>query len=162
FPNDHRDDYIHAGWNSGLTAPLAMVPAKLQASYGRAIFKRVKRRLKSLLKRTSSNGEERDRTTAKPFAETHQTTFTLSLAELPVGTIAAVTNNVCVARLSDSECVAISRRCPHRGGDFSNGWIDNGRIVCPWHNLYFDPTTGASPCAALPPLRRFACEIIQD
>ena len=45
------------------------------------------------------------------------------------------------------------------GADLANGWVENGEIVCPWHNLHIDPDTGASACRSLPPLRRFSCEL---
>ena len=52
----------------------------------------------------------------------------------------------------------MSRFCPHAGADLADGFVDGGRIVCPWHNVPFDPDTGASPCPALKPLRRFAAD----
>lgn len=162
FPKDHSHEYVHAGWNSGLMKPFSLLPAKIQASYARSVLKRVKHRAVPLLKRLPPVKNKRQKTVDKPVAETHENIVDLSLAELPVGSIAAVSKSVCIARLSDNECVAISRRCPHRGADLSNGWIDNGELFCPWHNLNFNPISGASPCTSLPPLKRYACKIEND
>jgi nitrite reductase/ring-hydroxylating ferredoxin subunit/uncharacterized membrane protein len=32
---------------------------------------------------------------------------------------------------------AVGARCPHLGAPMCDGWIDRGRIVCPWHGSYF-------------------------
>ncbi|GAA1466485.1 aromatic ring-hydroxylating oxygenase subunit alpha [Microbacterium thalassium] len=37
--------------------------------------------------------------------------------------------------------------CPHRGSRLSQGWVENGDIVCPYHGWSFDPT-GA--CTRIP------------
>ncbi len=39
---------------------------------------------------------------------------------------------------------ALDNECPHRGGPLSEGMIENGKIVCPWHAWTFDPATGAA------------------
>jgi len=33
---------------------------------------------------------------------------------------------------------AISDQCPHAGGPLSGGFIENGRVTCPWHGWSFD------------------------
>jgi len=33
--------------------------------------------------------------------------------------------------------------CPHRGGPLSEGVIDGGAVVCPWHQSRFDLETGS-------------------
>ncbi|WP_231639710.1 Rieske 2Fe-2S domain-containing protein [Mycobacterium sp. Marseille-P9652] len=37
---------------------------------------------------------------------------------------------------------AVGEHCPHLGAPMSDGWIDRGRIVCPWHGSYFECYTG--------------------
>jgi nitrite reductase (NADH) small subunit len=32
--------------------------------------------------------------------------------------------------------------CPHEDGPLSEGWLEGGAVVCPWHGFDFDPTTG--------------------
>ena len=40
------------------------------------------------------------------------------------------------------EVVAVGERCPHSGAPMADGWIDRGRVVCPWHGSAFEPATG--------------------
>jgi len=37
---------------------------------------------------------------------------------------------------------ALEDRCPHAGGPLSQGSIENGLLVCPWHGREYDPLTG--------------------
>ncbi|NGF55628.1 Rieske 2Fe-2S domain-containing protein [Parapedobacter sp. SGR-10] len=37
---------------------------------------------------------------------------------------------------------ATSSRCPHAGADLSQGWCEEGRLVCPYHRHRFDLQTG--------------------
>lgn len=38
---------------------------------------------------------------------------------------------------TEGRVVAVGERCPHLGAPMSDGWIDRGRIVCPWHGSAF-------------------------
>lgn len=38
----------------------------------------------------------------------------------------------------DGTFFAISDQCPHAGGPLSEGWIEDGKVVCPWHGWCFD------------------------
>ena len=96
---------------------------------------------------------------SRPQAEPLPPDASLALADFPVGAIRAVSKNVCIARPEEHEFVAVSRYCPHTGGDLTGGWIDDGKIVCPLHSLTFDCTTGTSPCTSLRALRRFPCHV---
>ena len=33
--------------------------------------------------------------------------------------------------------------CPHEDGPLSEGWIESGAVICPWHGFDFDVATGA-------------------
>ncbi len=45
--------------------------------------------------------------------------------------------------LRDGEDVlAVGERCPHLGAPMSDGWIDRGWIVCPWHGSRFAAASG--------------------
>lgn len=55
----------------------------------------------------------------------------------------------------DGQVLAVSEHCPHLGAPMADGWIDRGRIVCPWHGSRFacgsgevlrGPATTALPC----------------
>ncbi len=64
---------------------------------------------------------------------------------------------MCVARLENHRVVAFSRYCPHEGADLAGGYLRDGCIVCPWHNLPFSLKSGASPCQSLSQLTIFNC-----
>jgi vanillate O-demethylase monooxygenase subunit len=51
-----------------------------------------------------------------------------------------------VFRIDGRITVALDR-CPHRGVLLSLGWIENCRLVCPYHGLHFD---AAGRCTAIP------------
>lgn len=166
FPRSHSHEYIHAAWNSGFLKPFARWPAKAQVSYARSTLKRVKYANMPLLRRLVLNRAARQRAPDRPvnsaIARSRESILSLPAAEVPIGSVKPISEAMCVARLSETECVLFSRRCPHRGADLSNGWIENREIFCPWHNLNFDLTSGASPCSSLPRLKRFTCEIQDD
>lgn len=41
------------------------------------------------------------------------------------------------------DVLAFGELCPHLGAPMSDGWVDRGRIVCPWHGSRFDCDSGA-------------------
>lgn len=49
----------------------------------------------------------------------------------------------CVANLGGTICV-LNGECPHEGGPLGEGHIEDGRVVCPWHEYAFDLRTGAA------------------
>lgn len=50
---------------------------------------------------------------------------------------------LCVAMIG-GKATAINNVCPHRGGPLAEGTIENGKVVCPWHQWEFDLATGVS------------------
>lgn len=53
-----------------------------------------------------------------------------------------------IALFRDGETVrAIDDRCPHRGASLSEGFLEQGKVYCPWHCFDFCLTTGASTVA---------------
>ncbi len=52
---------------------------------------------------------------------------------------------VCVVKLEDGQLFIVPDRCPHDGGLLSDGFIEDGRLVCSRHGWEFDPKTGACP-----------------
>lgn len=157
FPNLHHHSYIHSGWNDSVLKPLAHIPAMAQPSYARSFAERVRNRLFPTL-RPGEAAPKPPETIGTKVGEMIE----VPLADVPVGEIRGLTAALCVARLSETEVVALTRRCPHAGGDIANGWVDGDTVVCPWHNLPFDTASGRSPCGTLPALRRVACEIRGD
>ena len=158
FPNLHFHPYIHAGWHdSGLLRPIAQLPAMAQPSYVRSFAARLRNKAFPAMT-PAEPGARLPEAIGHPVGAA-EGMIEVPLAEVPVGTVRGVTPALCVARLSETEAVALTRRCPHAGGDLANGWVMEGTVVCPWHNLPFDAETGRSACTSLPALRRVACEI---
>jgi nitrite reductase (NADH) small subunit len=50
---------------------------------------------------------------------------------------------LCIANV-DGVIRALDNECPHRGGPLSEGMIEHGKLICPWHAWSFDPATGAA------------------
>lgn len=48
---------------------------------------------------------------------------------------------LCVVRMNGAVS-AMDNVCPHRGAPLSEGTIEEGRLVCPWHAWSFDLRTG--------------------
>jgi NAD(P)H-dependent nitrite reductase small subunit len=46
---------------------------------------------------------------------------------------------------------ATSDMCPHRGASLAEGFLDAGKVFCPWHCFDFNLTTGA--CEMVPSMR---------
>jgi 3-phenylpropionate/trans-cinnamate dioxygenase ferredoxin subunit len=46
---------------------------------------------------------------------------------------------------------AIENTCPHRGGPLSEGRVEAGEVICPWHGSRFNVKTGA---VVAPPSRQ--------
>ena len=58
--------------------------------------------------------------------------------EFPVGG-----KMLCVAMIGGKP-TAINNVCPHRGGPLAEGTIEDGKVVCPWHQWEFDLASGVS------------------
>lgn len=43
---------------------------------------------------------------------------------------------------NDGEVLAVGEQCPHLGAPMDDGWVDRGRIVCPWHGSRFACESG--------------------
>ena len=41
------------------------------------------------------------------------------------------------------DVLAVGAYCPHLGAPMSDGWVDRGRVVCPWHGSRFECRSGA-------------------
>ncbi|MBK6491147.1 MAG: phytanoyl-CoA dioxygenase family protein [Sphingomonadales bacterium] len=148
FPREHHHSYEYSGLAKGPFRPLATLPAILQPSFATSAFRRAVRRL------AGRSGRPVTSKTIGPVP----TVFADQLAD---GKIQPIDANNCVARLSDGSIVAFARRCPHEGADLANGFMSDGQIVCPWHNVPFDPVSGGSPCAALK-VRMKSCKTLED
>jgi nitrite reductase/ring-hydroxylating ferredoxin subunit len=145
FPHGHYDHYVHSSLAGGPFNWLAEVPASLAWSF-------FETRMLGAAKKFGLRKPERPRRNISQSRSEDaplggERTFALS--SLPENTLRQITEEVCVARIGTDKLVAFDRRCPHDGGDLALGTVTNGEITCPWHNLRFDPETGASACKAL-------------
>ncbi len=62
---------------------------------------------------------------------------------------------------NNGDVAAFGEFCPHLAAPMSDGWVDRGRLVCPWHGSRFDVCSGAvvrGPSAA--PLPRYQTRIV--
>lgn len=61
------------------------------------------------------------------------------------GLTSAQTDGVAVVVVGGQAAVTrvLADRCSHRGGPLSEGRLDDGCVVCPWHASRFDVATGA-------------------
>lgn len=78
-----------------------------------------------------------------------ETKFIFDSSDLPTGTIKPLSKKLCVARLDNQKVVAFSRYCPHEAADLAGGFLRDGQIFCPWHNLAFSLEDGSSRCQSL-------------
>ncbi len=61
---------------------------------------------------------------------------------------------------NNGDVAAFGEFCPHLAAPMSDGWVDRGRLVCPWHGSRFDICSGAGlrgPSAV--PLPRYETRI---
>ena len=40
------------------------------------------------------------------------------------------------------DVLAVGEYCPHLAAPMSDGWVDRGRVVCPWHGSRFECQSG--------------------
>jgi len=65
--------------------------------------------------------------------------------EIPVGHGAFVERDglpLAVFNAGDGRFYATGATCPHEDGPLSEGWLEGGTVVCPWHGFDFDLATG--------------------
>lgn len=57
----------------------------------------------------------------------------------------------------DGTFYAVNDLCPHRGASLGEGFLDGGRVLCPWHCFDFDLRTGR--CGIVPELKVSTYEV---
>lgn len=50
--------------------------------------------------------------------------------------------SIALVRQGERYC-ALDDTCPHAGGPLSQGTVEDGRLVCPWHGREYDLASGA-------------------
>lgn len=85
-----------------------------------------------------------------------------SVGEIPLGAgrLIVVAEQEIALFNFNGEYYAISDTCPHRGGSLAEGFLDGGKVFCPWHCFDFNLKTGE--CGAVPSLRVQTYEVKID
>lgn len=65
---------------------------------------------------------------------------------------------VCLVKLA-GRLHALEDRCPHQGKSLEGGWCEDGHLVCPWHQMRFDPVTGRNRFGMTGPLGVIPVEV---
>lgn len=141
--------YLNADWLDGLLAPLAGVRSRFCLTYLRyLLFWRLGYWLRQRLlpNRTTTGITSPSQSAEAPAFQGER------LPDLQIGEVRPLDASYAIARTSSGTFV-FSRYCPHEGADLTTGYLRNGRIHCPWHNLGIDLQTGASQCRSLARLR---------
>ncbi len=58
-----------------------------------------------------------------------------------LGEYTVESRQICLAN-DEGRLAAVDNVCPHRQGPLAEGWIENGRVLCPWHAWAFDLGSG--------------------
>ncbi|MFD1156376.1 Rieske (2Fe-2S) protein [Roseovarius aestuarii] len=151
FSNGHYHHYVHSALASGPFKMFARLPADLAWSYVGTRFgwigERLGRRARVAAKKQSNVSAKVNKLRAGKRS--------FRLSDLAEDSLYAITDDVCVARIGQSKVIAFDRKCPHGGSDLSLGTVTNGEVTCPWHNLRFEPKSGASACKSLSNLQMY-------
>lgn len=75
----------------------------------------------------------------------HPVAFAAEVADKPISV--TLLDEPLVVFRSNGRLVSARDVCPHRGAPLSQGWVDNGNIVCPYHGLAY----GSDGKQILPP-----------
>ncbi|QFS50343.1 Rieske 2Fe-2S domain-containing protein [Nostoc sphaeroides] len=164
----YKNDYIYSDPNDGLKARLAQSLVKISRRFRNRINSAIRGKenkqnyVLSLDKvsgfdDTSSAFPQPISVKIIPGTSVDETKLFLDSKDLAIGQIKPVSQKLCVARIDEHRIIAFSRNCPHEGADLASGYLRDGCVVCPWHNLPISLENGASPCQSLPKLTVFKC-----
>jgi pyruvate oxidase len=60
----------------------------------------------------------------------------------------------------DGQVYALHNDCPHRGGPLAEGWLEDGKLRCPWHGALIDPASGEATSPAQHPALCFKLRVV--
>lgn len=69
---------------------------------------------------------------------------------------------IAVFRPRSGEVFATQASCPHAGGPLADGFIGNGKVICPFHAYRFDLATGCADGNGCPPLATYPAGVTSD
>ncbi|MBI3903348.1 MAG: nitrite reductase small subunit NirD [Nitrosomonadales bacterium] len=58
--------------------------------------------------------------------------------------VKTATGEIALFRTLDDQVFALNNRCPHKGGQLSQGIVHGKRVTCPLHNWVIDLESGAA------------------
>ena len=68
---------------------------------------------------------------------------------------------ICIANINGSYS-AMDNVCLHRGGPIGQGFVKQGKVVCPWHGWEYDVKTGAAAHNAAARVAVYAIKVEGD
>ncbi len=68
--------------------------------------------------------------------------------ELSEGDLVVLDDKTCAAKV-DGDVIAFRRQCPHQGADLALGYVEDGKVFCPYHGLNICLKTGESSCSTM-------------
>jgi nitrite reductase/ring-hydroxylating ferredoxin subunit len=81
------------------------------------------------------------------------------MADGAVKRVVAGASVIALARHGDAY-FALDNRCPHAGGPLSEGTIENGLLMCPWHGREYE--LGNGRCDAYEGVATYPVEVRDD
>lgn len=84
-------------------------------------------------------------------SKTLQIPLNTDLTSLQPATIQVKDAHTCIVQ-TENGVAEFPRYCPHEGADLTQGYIEDGKLYCPWHSLAFELKTGSYNCSAFRPL----------
>lgn len=75
----------------------------------------------------------------------HPVAFASEVGDKPIA--ATLLDERLVLYRANGQLIAARNVCPHRGAPLSEGWVENGQLVCPYHGLAYD---GTGRCTRIP------------
>jgi nitrite reductase (NADH) small subunit len=88
-----------------------------------------------------------------------------SLERIPVGegrTFDLEGIQIAVFRPRSGAVFATQASCPHAGGPLADGFVGNGKVVCPFHAYRFDLATGCPDGNTCAPLATYPAGVTSD
>ena len=65
--------------------------------------------------------------------------------------------SLCVLR-AEGRLAALDDVCPHQGAPLSDGWVEEGLLICPRHAWAFDPFSGTLCGGTTPEIQTYPIE----
>lgn len=73
-------------------------------------------------------------------------------SSLGEGELVVLDEKTCATKV-DGEVIAFRRQCPHQGADLALGFVEDGKVFCPYHGLKICVKSGESACSSINKLK---------